>query len=77
MCKRYSLSVVAPTQRSSPRAKAGSTYWKHQGAVRRTGAHQRMEFVDKEHDIAAGRSNLFQDRFQALFELTAIFGTGD
>ena len=53
-CLRYSSSVVAPTQCSSPRASAG---FEQVGRIHRTfglaRADQRVHLVDEEDDLAA------------------------
>ena len=43
---------------------------------RRTGADERVHFVDKQNDVATGLDFL-QHFLQALFEITAISATGD
>ena len=77
-CLRYSSSVVAPTQCSSPRARAG---FKQVGrihrAVRLAGADQRVHLVDEQDDAAGGRRDFGQHGLQPLLELAAIFGAGN
>ena len=77
-CLRYSSSVVAPTQCSSPRASAG---FKQVGRVHRAlalaGADQRVHLVDEQDDRAFGRGDLRQHGLQPLLELAAIFRAGD
>ena len=52
MCLRYSSSVVAPMQRSSPRASAGlSRLAASIGALGRAGADERVQLVDEEDDL--------------------------
>ena len=46
-------------------------------AFRRTGADQRVQFVDKENDLAACTGDLGQHGLQALLELAAEFGPCD
>ena len=75
---RYSSSVVAPTQWSSPRASAGFSRLRgvHR-AFRLAGADQRVHLVDEEDDVALGRLDLVEHRLQPLLELAAIFRAGD
>ena len=47
-----------------------------QGAFGGTRANDGMEFVDEENDVL-GTANLVHNRFDALFELAAVFGAGD
>ena len=35
-----------------------------------------MQFIDEQDDLTIGALHFFQHRFQAIFELTAILGTG-
>src|SRR6266851_3086435 len=46
------------------------------GAFGRTGADQRVQLIDEQHDLAAG-ADLVEDLLQALFELTAVLGARD
>src|SRR5262249_5337506 len=41
------------------------------------GAHDRVQLVDEEDDVAAGSLHLFQDRLQAFLELAPELGAGD
>src|SRR5512141_913645 len=68
MCLRNSSSVVAPLQRSSPRASAG---------FGRAGADERVHLVDEHDDLAVRGRDLLEDGLQALLELAAILRTGD
>ena len=53
MCLRYSSSVVAPTQRSSPRASAGFSMLAASTAPSaRARADQRVQLVDEADDLA-------------------------
>ena len=53
MCSRYSSSVVAPIQRSSPRARAGfEQVGGVHGAVALAGADHEMKLVDEQDDPA-------------------------
>ncbi len=42
-----------------------------------TRADDRMQFVQEEHDRALRTCDVLENRFEALFELTTILGTGD
>ena len=77
-CLRYSSSVVAPTQCSSPRASAGFSRLRgvHR-AFRLAGADQRVHLVDEQDDLALGRGDLGQHGLQPLLELAAILRAGD
>ena len=46
-------------------------------AVAFTGAHQRMDFIDEEQDLAFGRDHLFYDRFESFLEFAFVFGACD
>ena len=76
-CLRYSSRVVAPIVCSSPRASMGL---RMRGgvdrALGRAGAHQRVQLVDEQHDVAAGL-DLLQHLLEALLEVTAVARTGD
>ena len=74
----YSLSVVAPIARSSPRASAGFNMFEasmepSDGAR----ADERVELVDEEDDRPLRFLDLLQDRLQAVLELAAVFRAGD
>src|SRR6266568_5397733 len=56
----YSLRVVAPTQRRSPRASAD----------------QRVQLIDEKNYLALRVLNFFQHCFQTIFEFTAILRAG-
>ena len=49
----------------------------HVGGVHRAfggaGAHQGVQFVDEENDLALGLGDLLQDSFQTVFKFTAVF----
>ena len=47
------------------------------GALGLAGPHYRVQFVDKENDLALRFLDLLEDRFQALLELPAILGAGN
>ena len=77
-CLRYSSSVVAPTQCSSPRASAGFSRLDASIAPSRlAGADQRVHLVDEQDDAAVGRRDLVEHRLQPLLELAAIFRAGN
>jgi hypothetical protein len=69
---RYSSSVVAPMQRSSPRASAG--FRRFAASIepfRGARADERVDLVDEEHDLPRRRLDLLQDRLEPLLELAA------
>jgi hypothetical protein len=78
MCLRYSSSVVAPMQRSSPRA---SMRLEHvagvHGALGRAGADDGVQLVDEEDDLALGVGDLLEHGLEAVLELAAVLGAGD
>ena len=77
-CLRYSSSVVAPTQCSSPRARAGLSRLEASIAPSRlAGADQGVHLVDEQDDPALGGGDLVQHRLQPLLELAAVFRAGD
>ena len=77
-CFLYSLRVVAPMQRSSPRASAGfSRLAASMAPSRRAGAHQRVQLVDEADDFAVGIDDLLHHGLEAVFELAAELGAGD
>ncbi len=41
-----------------------------------TGAHERVDLIDEDDDVAAG-ADLLRDLLQALLEVTAVAGSGD
>jgi hypothetical protein len=63
MCLRYSSSVVAPTQCSSPRASAGLSMLRgvHR-ALGLAGADERVQLVDEQDDLALGGRDLLAAR---------------
>ena len=78
MCFWYSFRVVAPTQRSSPRASSGL---EHVGGVHRplgrARAHHGVQLVDEEDDLALGLLDFLEHGLQAVLELAAVLGPGD
>ena len=75
---RYSSSVVAPMQCSSPRASAGLSRLPASIAPSAfAGADQRVHLVDEQDDLARGLLDLVEHALQPLLELAAIFGAGD
>ena len=77
MYLRYSLSVVAPMHCISPRLKrrlddVGGVH----RSFRRTRADDGVQLINEQNDVL-GAANFVHDRFDALFELTAIFRAGD
>ena len=77
-CLRYSSSVVAPTQCSSPRASAGfKQVGGVHGAVGLAGADQRVHLVDEQDDAAGGSLDFGKHGLQPLLELAAILRAGD
>ncbi|MGY3123211.1 hypothetical protein ACVWXQ_007148 [Bradyrhizobium sp. S3.14.4] len=75
-CFRYSSSVVAPMQCSSPRAKRGlEQVGRVHRAVALAGADQRMHLVDEQDEIALARGDFLEHGLQPLLELAAIFRT--
>ena len=77
-CLRYSSSVVAPTQWSSPRASAGFKQVRGvHGAVGLAGADEGVHLVDEEDDLAFRGFDLREHGLEPLLELAAIFGAGD
>ena len=77
-CLRYSSSVVAPTQCSSPRASAGFEQVRGvHGAVGLAGADQGVHLVDEQDDLAVRGLDLGEHGLEPLLELAAIFGAGD
>jgi hypothetical protein len=74
----YSFSVVAPTQRSSPRASAGFNMFDASMAPSAAPAtDQRMKLVDEENYLTLGALDLFQNCLQSIFKFTSILGTGE
>src|SRR5262249_18054341 len=43
----------------------------------RTGSHERVHFVDEEHDVARAALDLIENSFDAALELTAILRAGN
>ena len=75
---RYSSSVVAPMQCSSPRASAGlSRLRRVHRAFALAGADQRVHLVDEQDDLARGLLDLVEHALEPLLELAAIFRAGD
>ena len=75
MCLRYSSSVVAPTQCSSPRASAGLR--RLEASLGRAGPDDGVQFVDEEDDLSFRRLHLLQNRLQALLEFAPELRAGD
>ena len=75
---RYSSSVVAPMQCSSPRASDGlqQIAGVHR-ALGFAGADERVHLVDEQDDVARRLLDLVEHALQPLLELAAIFGAGD
>ena len=75
---RYSSSVVAPTQWSSPRRERGL---QHVAGVDRAlglaGADHRVQLVDEDDRLARVRRDVLEHRLQALLELAAVLGAGE
>ena len=46
------------------------------GSFTLTGTHKRVDFVDKEDDVAVRFGHFVDDRFQSFLELTLVLGTG-
>ena len=77
MCFRYSSSVVAPMQRSSPRASAGlSMLLASMRALGRARTDQRVQLVDEQDDAALRALDLLEHRLEPLLELAAELGAG-
>ena len=78
MCSRNSSSVVAPMQRSSPRARAGL---KQVGGVHRAfglaGADDQVQLVDEQDDPALRLGHFLEHGLEPLFEFAAELGAGD
>ena len=78
MCFRYSLSVVAPTQRSSPRASAGLSMLEASIAPSAEPAPTtRVQLVDEQHDLALRLLDFLEHGLQPVLELAAVLGAGD
>ena len=78
MCLRYSSSVVAPMQRSSPRASAGLSRLPASIAPSAAPAPTiGVELVDEEDDPALGGLDLLEHGLQAVLELAAVLRAGD
>ncbi len=78
MYLRYSSSVVAPTQCSSPRASAGFEHVAGvHGAFGFAGADHGVQLVDEQDDLAFLLRQIVQHGLEALFELAAELGAGD
>ena len=78
MCLRYSSSVVAPMQCSSPRASIGLSMFEASIAPSAAPrADDGVELVDEQDDLAGGVGDLLEDGLQPLLELAAILGAGD
>ncbi len=78
MCLRYSSSVVAPTQRSSPRASIGLSRLAASTAPSAAPAPTIVCSSSRNRMIAAlGLGDLLQDGLQPVLELAAVLGAGD
>ena len=78
MYLRYSSSVVAPMQRSSPRASAGfSRLAASLPPSAAPGADDRVQLVDEQDDVARRRCTSLRTRLEPLFELAAELRAGD
>ena len=78
MCLRYSSSVVAPMQCSSPRASIGLSRLPasiEPSAFAR--ADHRVQLVDEKNDLAFRCLHFFQHRLQAFLEFAAELRAGD
>ena len=78
MYLRYSSSVVAPTQRNSPRASCGfMMFAASRRAFRRARADERVQFVNEQNDFAFAGDDLLEKRLEPVFKFAAIFRAGD
>src|SRR5205085_2722750 len=75
--------LVFVERRRADRAQlaAGQRRLEHVGRVhrpfRRAGTDEGVQLVDEEDDVAFALFNFFDDRFQTIFELAAVFRSGD
>jgi hypothetical protein len=77
MCLRYSSSVVAPTQRSSPAREHRLEHVRRvDRALGRTRADDRVQLVDEQDQLALRVADLLQHRLQPLLELAAVLRAG-
>ena len=80
MYLRYSSSVVAPMQCSSPRASIGLrrlALRPSRSPFGLAGADDVVKLVDEEDDATLGLLHFVEDGLQALFEFAAILGASD
>ncbi len=78
MCLRYSSSVVAPMQCSSPRASIGlSRLPASIDALGLARADHGVQLVDEQDDLARRILHLLEHRLEPLLELAAVLGPGD
>ena len=77
MCLRYSSSVVAPMQCSSPRASAGFSMFDASIEPSARPAPTRLCSSSMNSTTSPAAGQLLQHRLQALLELAAIFRAGD
>ena len=78
MCLRYSSSVVAPMQCSSPRASIGLS--RLPASVEPSvlpGADDGVQLVDEEDDAALALLDLVEHGLEPLLELAAVLGAGE
>ncbi len=74
---RYSSSVVAPTQCSSPRARRRLEHVAGvHGALGLAGADHGVQLVDEDDGLAFVLGDVLEHRLQAFLELAAILGAG-
>ena len=78
MCLRYSSRVVAPMQRSSPRARAGLSMLEASIAPSAAPAPtMRVQLVDEEDDRPSEPPHLLEHGLESVLELAAVLGAGD
>ncbi len=78
MCLRYSSSVVAPMQCSSPRASMGFEQVAGiHGAFGLARADHGVQFVDEQDDFALRFLHLLEHGLEPLLEFAAVLGAGD
>ena len=77
MYLRYSSSVVAPMQCSSPRASIGLSSCRRRSSPRCAGADDVVDLVDEQQDAAVALLDLVQYGLEPLLELAAVLGAGE
>ena len=78
MYSRYSLSVVAPISRSSPRASMGLSMLEAATEPSPPPAPMSsVQLVDERDDLPVGLVDLLEHGLQPLLELAAVLGAGD